>query len=168
MKRAGALPPVSSVVKTMDAVTVRSIRDLVVFRTPTEALMADPVFYRELALLRVAEQRYRKRGIDIRDYLDFKVSHPAIIDWQARSDEIVERRPGVAGVQVVRRGRLLGHAIHSRRPPSRSVATTGGHPDAPASARDRRLQGVDTGLLHLGHARPCRRASSDQHSSRSP
>ena len=107
MKRAGALPPVSSVVKTMDAVTVRSIRDLVVFRTPTEALMADPVFYRELALLRVAEQRYRKRGIDIRDYLDFKVSHPAIIDWQARSDEIVERRPGRSDLRNQRRRGIL-------------------------------------------------------------
>jgi hypothetical protein len=107
MKRAGKLPPVSSVVKTIDAATVRSIRDLVAFRTPTEALMADPVFCRELALLRAAEQRYRKRGKDIRDYLDFKVSHPAIIDWQDQSDEIVEKRPGRDDLRHQRRRGIL-------------------------------------------------------------
>ncbi|HSY51459.1 MAG TPA: hypothetical protein VLC46_21830 [Thermoanaerobaculia bacterium] len=91
----------------MDAAVVRRIRDRVAFRTPTEALLADPIFCRELALLRAAEQHYRMRGIDIRDYLDFKVSHPAIIDWQDRSDEIVKERPSRSDLRNQQRRGIL-------------------------------------------------------------
>jgi hypothetical protein len=107
MKRTSPTPSPSPVMGRMDARAARQIRDLVVFRTPADAWMADPVFRAELARLRAAEQRIRTRGVDLREHLDFEVTHEALLDWQAQSDEIVDQRPGRSDLRKLRRRGIL-------------------------------------------------------------
>jgi len=106
MRRPRRIPESLSAEKAIDAVTTTYIRKLAPPAT-LERLFADDVFRGELTNLRDAEQRFRNRGIDIRDHIDFEITHPFLRSWQAQSDEIVDRQPGRSDLRRLRRRGIL-------------------------------------------------------------
>ncbi|HEY2094771.1 MAG TPA: hypothetical protein VGJ81_23170 [Thermoanaerobaculia bacterium] len=90
----------------IDSETTRYIRSLAP-RLAAERLLNDPTFRRELAALRAAEQRFRSRATDIRDFIDFEVTHPALQEWQLRSEAVADEMPGRSDLKRLRRRWIL-------------------------------------------------------------
>jgi hypothetical protein len=90
----------------IDAETSEYIRALAP-RLAAQELLDDPVFRRELAALRAAELRYRNRGADIRDFIDFEITHPALKEWQIRSEKLANEMPGRSDLKRLRRHWIL-------------------------------------------------------------
>jgi hypothetical protein len=88
------------------APTTRHIRNLIPSAS-AQRFLEDSHFQRELAHLRDVEQRHRTRGIDVRQHLDFDITHRALKEWMDRSDEIVEKKPGRSDLRRQRRRGVL-------------------------------------------------------------
>ena len=75
--------------------------------TPTSEPREDPLFWRELDLVRRTEQRFRTRGIDVRTHLDFDITHRALREWLEESDKLVDHKPGRSDLRRQRRRGIL-------------------------------------------------------------
>jgi len=67
----------------------------------------DPLFWRELDLVRRTEQRFRTRGIDVRTHLHFDITHRILREWLEESDRLVDHKPGRSDLRRHRRRGIL-------------------------------------------------------------